>query len=295
MSVPILALLLLITGATESEQPYYLGNVGPRTNMQRVVSLAPSITEMLFALNVGDRVVGVTRFDDFPAEVKKLPIVGGYIDPSVEAIVALHPDLVVCVPNPGGRDRMEVLSRLGIPVLVMPERHLQDIFGNIRFLGKLLNKTSMAETLITAIKQRLQQVEVAVKGLEAPRALLVYGHKPLIAAGQGSFGDEMLHLAGGKNIVGNAVMLYPNLPMEEVIRLAPEVVIDASMSGSGAEISAPESTEFWNTWRVLPAVKNHHVYIFDSALWFRPGPRIAEGIEHLARLLHPKTTNQKTE
>ncbi len=252
-----------------------------------MVSLAPNITEILFALNVGDRVVGVTRFDDFPPAVKELPIVGGYIDPSVEAIAALAPNLVICVPNPGGRDRMEVLTRLGIPVLVLPEQHLQDIFVNIKFLGNLFERTPAAATLINAIKKRLQRVEAAVKGLEVPRTLLVYGHKPLIAAGPGSFGDEMLRLAGGMNVVGDAVVHYPNLPMEEVIRLSPEVVIDASISGSGAEVTAPEATEFWNTWQVLPAVKNHRVYIFDSALWFRPGPRIAEGIERLAGLLHP--------
>jgi iron complex transport system substrate-binding protein len=289
----VLVLLFLITGAPESEQPYFLDDAAPKTSVQRVVSLAPSITEMLFALDLGERVVGATRFDDFPAEVKKLPVVGGYIDPSIEAIVALKPDLVVCVRNPGGRDRLEVLLRLGIPVLVMPEQRLQDIFVNIRFLGKLFNKEPAAESITNAIIQCIQKVEVAVKGSETPLVLLVYGHKPLIAAGPGSFGDEMLRLAGGKNAVGDAVMHYPNLPMEEVIRLMPEVVIDASMSGSGAEFSAPEAKGFWSIWQVLPAVKNHRVYIFDSALWFRPGPRIAEGIEHLARLLHPtiKTHN----
>ncbi len=287
MNVPILALLLLIAGSTESEQPYYLGNAEPKNGVPRVVSLAPNVTEILFALNLGDRVVGVTRFDDFPPAVKELPIVGGYIDPSVEAIAALAPNLVICVPNPGGRDRMEVLTRLGIPVLVMPEQHLQDIFVNIKFLGNLFERTLAAETLTNRIKQRLQRVTAAVKNLKAPRALLVYGHKPLIAAGPGTFGDEMLRMANGKNVVGDSVVRFPSLPMEEVIRLAPDVIIDASMSGSGAEVTAPEATEFWNTWQVLPAVKNHRVHIFDSALWFRPGPRIAEGIEQLARLLHP--------
>lgn len=287
MNIPILALLLLVTATADAEQPYFLNDVRPKAGLQRVVSLAPNVTEILFALDLGKRVVGVTRFDDFPPEVKKLPIVGGYVDPSVEAIAALMPDLVICTPNPGGRDRMEVLTRLGLPVLVMPEQHLQDVFANIKFLGELFERKPAAETLANAIKQRLQRVEAAVTGIKAPRAILVYGHKPLIAAGPGGFGDEMLRRAGGKNVVGDAVVRYPTLPMEEVIRLAPEVIIDASMSGSGAEISAPEASEFWNTWQVLPAVKNHRVYIFDSALWFRPGPRIAEGIERLVRLLHP--------
>jgi iron complex transport system substrate-binding protein len=293
MNSPLLTLLLLAVGSNEFEQPYFLGDAAPKTSIHRVVSLAPNVTEILFALNLGDRVVGVTRFDDFPPEVKKLPIVGGYIDPSVEAIAALKPDLVICVPNPGGRDRMEVLTRLGLPVLVLPEQHLQDVFVNIRFLGELFERKPAAEILTNAIKQRLQRVTAAIAGINAPRTILVYGHKPLIAAGPGSFGDEMLRFAGGKNVVDNAVVRYPSLPMEEVIRLAPEVIIDASMSGSGAEISAPEATEFWNTWQVLPAIKNHRVHMFDSALWFRPGPRIAEGVERLARLLHPTLVFKK--
>ena len=288
----LLALLFVITDTAETEAPFFLGDAALKANVQRMVSLAPSITEMLFALNVGDNVVGVTRFDDFPAQVKKLPIVGGYIDPSVEAIVALKPDLVVCVKNPGGRDRLEVLTRLNIPVLVMPENHLMDIFTNIRYLGKLFNKTPRAETLINAITIHIHRIESNVRGLEAPRTLLIYGHKPLVAAGPGSFGDEMLQIAGAKNVAVDSSLRYPNLPMENVIRLAPEVIIDASISGTGAEISAPQAQDFWSTWQIIPAVKNKRVYIFDSALWFRPGPRIAEGIERLAKLLHPTLVNK---
>jgi iron complex transport system substrate-binding protein len=119
------------------------------------------------------------------------------------------------------------------------------------------------------------------------RALLVYGHKPIVAAGKGSFGDALLVLAGGENVAGGSMVPYPTLPVEEIIRLAPEVIIDASASGSGAELGPDEVQEVWGKWEVLPAVKHHRTHIFNSSEWFRAGPRIGEGLLKLAKILHP--------
>ena len=182
---------------------------------------------------------------------------------------------------------MDVLSRTGVPILVLPSYRLGDIFTVITTLGELFGKKETAGKLVTGIKSRIEQVSKLVEGARRPKVLLVYGHRPIMAAGKGSFGDTMLKLAGGENLLKDSKLRYPNVPMEEVIRLAPEVIIDASSSGTGAEMTRAEVEKVWGRWKILPAVKNRRVHIFDSALWFRPGPRVADGLERLFSILHP--------
>jgi iron complex transport system substrate-binding protein len=267
--------------------PEYLGEKRPSGVPGRVVSLAPNLTEILFAIGAGGRVVGVTTYDDYPEEVRKLPRVGGFVDPSVEAILGLEPDLVVCVPNPGGRNRMDALSRMGVPVLVLPSYRMEDIFTVTRTLGDLFGRKEAAGELIAGMKSRIERVSKLVEGARRPKVLLVYGHRPVMAAGKGSFGDTLLGLAGGQNVLKDSKIRYPTVPMEEVIRLMPEVIIDASSSGTGAEMTREEVEKVWARWKVLPAIKNHRVHVFDSALWFRPGPRVVDGLEKLFSILHP--------
>lgn len=294
-----LVLFLLAAGAAAGPQgsrptsPRYLGTARPAGTPKRVVSLAPSLTEILFALDRGDRVVGVTTYDDYPEEVERLPRVGGFVDPSVEAVLGLAPDLVVCVPNPGGRNRMEVLDRLGIAVLVLPARSLEDIYAAVHTLGEVFDCGNKASELVAGMQARIRHVRTRVGGLPRPRVLLVYGHKPVIAAGPDTFADDLLRLAGGRNVLTGKGVRYPTVPMEQVIRLAPAVIVDASASGKGAEMTPAEVQQVWRRWKVVPAVRGERVHVFDSAIWFRPGPRVVEGIERLAAILHPEKTHEE--
>jgi iron complex transport system substrate-binding protein len=269
-------------------EAYYLESQKPASMPQRVVSLAPNLTEMIFALELGDRVVGVTRYDDFPAAVTALPKVGGFIDPNLEAIIALHPDLVVCVPNSGEKDRLVTLTKLRTPVLVLPTYGLEDIFTSMETLGKLFDQSEKARRLVADLRSHIDRLAKMVAGATTVKVMLVYGHRPLVVAGKGSFGDSLLARAGGINIVGDSAVPYPTLSMEEVIRLKPEVIIDASMSGSGAEMTASEVRSFWERWMVIPAIKSNRVHLFDSSVWFRAGPRIGAGLEELIRIVHPE-------
>jgi iron complex transport system substrate-binding protein len=164
---------------------------------------------------------------------------------------------------------------------------MEDIFSVIKTLGELFEKPESAKKLIDGMQARIAGVAEKVKKVRRPKVLLVYGHRPIMAAGKDSFGDTMLKLAGGDNVLKDSKMRYPNVPMEEVIRLMPEVIIDASSSGTGAEMTREEVEKVWGRWKVLPAVKNRRVHIFNSALWFRPGPRVAQGLEELFSILHP--------
>jgi len=272
----------------QPSHPVYLGGTEPEGRVERIVSLAPNLTEIAFALGAGDKIVGVTKYDDHPPAVEKLPRVGGFVDPSLEGILALEPDLVVCVPNPGGRDRMDVLARMGVAVLVLPSYSLQDIFVVVEKMGQVLDRERRASELVESMKSEIKRVKARIGGKKRPRVLLVYGHKPLVAAGKGSFANTLLTIAGGNNVLGDSSVRYPTVPAETVIGLQPQVVIDASASGTGSELDRQEARKFWNRWKVIPAVKNDRVYVFDSALWFRPGPRIVEGLERLSLLLHPE-------
>jgi len=286
-----LLLLVVLTGlaagARAATAPYWLLGRRPVHAVRRVVSLAPNLTEMMFALGAGSLVVGVTRYDDYPPAVKKLPRVGGFIDPSVEGILALQPDLVICTPNPGGRQRLEVLVRMRVAVLVLPCYDLAGILAALERLGQVVGRRGRAARLRATMKARITEIGTSLAGRARPRVLLLYGHRPLVAAGPGSFAHEMVELAGGRNVLEDSPTRYPVLPLEQVIRLAPDIIIDAAMAGGG-EAGRREETSFWKRFSVIPAVRRGRVYRFDSALWFRPGPRVVEGIERLARLLHPE-------
>lgn len=268
-------------------KPAFLGQTRPAGRIARVVSLAPNLTEILFALGAGDRVVGVTRYDDYPKAVESIPKVGGFLDPSLEAIMGLRPDLVVCVPNSGNRKRMETLIRLHVPVFVLPAHSLADVYAAIFELGRLLHREERARLLVDDMRTRINAVAVRSRLRKKPKVLMVYGHNPLVVAGPGSFADELMSLAGAENVLSGEGVRYPSLPLEMVIKLSPEVIIDASSSATGASVGLAQVERFWGRLKVVPAVKTGRVHLFDSALWFRPGPRLAEGLERLEALLHP--------
>lgn len=263
----------------------FLDGVEPRGGVARVVSLAPNLTEIVFALGAGERLVGVTRYDDFPEEVKGIPRVGGFIDPSIEAIAALRPDLVLCVRSPGGRERLSVLPRLGIPVAVLPDGGLDDLYQNMRTLAELLSRRASAIVLDAKLRLQVARVESRARGRASLRTLMVYGHRPLVAAGRASFPGELLRLAGGENVLPAEGPAFPTVPLEVIISYAPEVIIDASSSGTGGEVSREEAMGFWKRYPVLPAVRDGNVHAVESAGWFRLGPRVPEALERLRDIL----------
>lgn len=279
---PIVALAFLLLGAEPPEPVLYLDDLKPQPPIARIVSLAPSLTEILFALGLGDRVVGVTRFDDYPPEVAALPRVGGYLDPSVEAILALAPDLVVTVRNASNEARMRSLARLRVPVLVLGEAGLYDLWGNIAYLGALLGQDGPAAVLLAELQGRARAVAAKASALPRPRTLVLYSRRPFVAAGPGTFADEMLRLSGGENVLESARVRYPTIPTEELFRLSPAIIVDASdQNGRGTD------ARFWEPYRAIPAVAAGRVHTVDPVLFFRPGPRIVQGLERLLGVLHP--------
>lgn len=252
--------------------------------VRRIVSLTPNTTEALFAIGAGERLVGRSRFCDYPPEVRALPAVGGYVDPSFEAILALEPDLVTGARGPAGSSIAERLEQRGIATWFPITESIAGIEEMIRGLGQRTGRGAQADELVQRIRSRLAAIRTATGPRPRPRVLLVFGLAPIVAAGPGSFPDEMLALAGADNAIRQGTR-YPLLGMETVLGFAPDVVIDAAVAeGHGQDRIRPDSPG----WSALEAVRKGRVIAIDDNSVLRPGPRVAEGVARLAASLHPE-------
>jgi iron complex transport system substrate-binding protein len=249
----------------------------------RVVSLSPSTTETLDAIGALDRLVGRSRYCDYPPEVRKLPQVGGYVDPSLEAILGLRPDLVVGARGPMGAGLVDRLDHQGIATFFPPTESVAQVREMILALGERTGHATQAQAVVKALDARLAAVARAVSGKPRPRALLVFGLEPVVVAGPGGFPDEMLRLAGGENVVREGPA-YPTIGFERVLALDPDVVLDAAMEeGHGQTRITTEAPG----WRDVRAVRAGRVVAIQDESVLRPGPRLGQGVAVLARALHP--------
>jgi iron complex transport system substrate-binding protein len=278
----LLSIPLLLFTACEKARSNGRNRPADAAGAQRVVSLSPGTTEAVFAMNSGNRLVGRSRYCDFPAAAKELPSVGGFIDPSLEAILGLSPDLVIGVMGPGGPKIAEQLGGRGIASYFPPTDTLQQIQSMVRGLGVRFAAATDAQTVVARIAQQQKVVENAVRGRKRPRAVFLFGLRPIVVAGRGGFADEVLRLAGAENAV--TAGRYPTLGIEQVIALDPDVLVDATgASGHAGETVNKDTTGF----RELRAVKEDRLISVRDDRVLRPGPRIGEGLMVLARALHP--------
>jgi iron complex transport system substrate-binding protein len=249
---------------------------------RRIVSLAPSITETLFALGAGERLVGVTAYCDYPPEAAGLPRIGGYDTPNVEVIAALAPDLVIAPAEGTLAAPVAALRRLGLRVEAVEVKSLDDLFAAVARVGALAGREDAGRALAAGLRARADAVRRAVRERPRARALLVLDHDPTIAAARGTFGDALLEAAGAANVAAGATSPYPQLSAESILGLAPEVIVDASMA---ADEPALREARARARWARLPAAR---VVAIEPDLLVRPGPRLVDGLERLARALHPE-------
>ena len=259
---------------------------------QRIVSLAPSLTETLFALGLGDRVVGVTRYCAHPPEVAELPKVGGHLDPNFEAIVALEPDLVVLIPS--GEASGKRLESLGIPVLKIDQHDVESLLASISILAEACGVEETGARLRSAMETRLDAISRIVEGAPRPRTVVVVGHdisggivRSVWAAGPDTFYDGVLEIAGGVNAVAGGLVRYPELSREGLATLDPDVVLDvvAGVEERGAEID--DIYAGWGGLVELRAVREDRVQVLEGDLMVVPGPRLPEMVAEIAKALHP--------
>jgi iron complex transport system substrate-binding protein len=252
---------------------------------KRIIALAPSITEIIFALGQQDRLKGTTQFSNYPAEAAKLPKVGSYVRLDLERIVALNPDLCIAIKDGNPKGIIDRLQSLNIPVFAVNPRNLESMMQTIQKIGSILNASQKANTLVKNMRSRIQQVDALVSRIDRrPRVFIQIGISPIISAGRNTFIHELVVRAGGINVAaGNRA--YPHFSREQVLALAPDVLIITSMARSGAFEKAKAD---WNRLSHMPAVREKRIYTVNSDVFDRPSPRLLDALEILTRLLHPK-------
>lgn len=292
--IVFLALILLagmLAGCQPQFQPgTYTDDMGRSVNIQkipqRIVSHVPSITETLFALGLGEKVVGVDDYSDYPEEAKSKQSVGNYFNPSIESIVALEPDLVL---TDGHSDSIKQLDNLGINYLVMDPKDMDGIFRNIELLGKVAGIEGRARKLIDDMKKEITGVLDRVKGAPRVRVLHILDATDLSnpwTAGPGSFLDAFITMAGGENIAAKAPAPWVQFSIERIVNADPEIIILPTTHGSASTL--PEMLKTNPAWRGITAVKQGRIYTVDADLVDRSGPRIVQGLKEIAKILHPE-------
>jgi iron complex transport system substrate-binding protein len=256
---------------------------------QRIVSTAPSLTETIFALGAGDRVVGVTTWCLHPDAARAKPKIGGYSNPSLEAIIALRPDLVVV--DGGRNDLAPRLAEMGVPVLDVRLDSLGSIEDAIRAIAARLDESGQGKALTARIAAQRAAVVRAVAGRPRPRTLLLIGHSPdaltsIYAVGPKSFLGEMLEAAGGENVLGDVRLPFPRISVEEVIGRDPDVILTILSPPAELTDAAARARRLWSAYPSLRAVRTGAIRVIVDETMVQPGPRIGEKLAILAEALH---------
>lgn len=294
--IALLFLLLVAAGRAGADSPVSLrDDRGVEVRLSRpparIVSLAPSLTEIVFLLGAQERLVGVTRFCNVPPEASLLPRVGGVVDPDVERIVAARPDLVLCTTDGNPKEKVRILEEMGIPCFAVGPQDLSAVFGTIERIGVLLGVPETAKREAASLRERTARVSgsgpCAGRGVEAgggspplrPRVLFAVSTSPVIVAGTGTFLDELIRRAGGSNAAQGFAGRYPRLSVEDLVAASPDILLIAAMRG------VERFPEAVTRWKEIPAFRDHEVHSLDGDLVTRPGPRMVDALEEVARIL----------
>lgn len=251
---------------------------------KRIISLAPSLTEVCFAIDSGAALVGVTHYCNYPPQARNKPSIGGMVSPNLEKIAELNPDLILVNVEGNSKEDFAKLESLGYRLFVTNPRTIEDIYRSILTIGKILGRDSTATRLVESLEEREETIWSLVKNEKKPKVFAIISMTPLMTAGPTTFINQLIEKAGGANIASQATLPYPIYNREEVLHQRPDYLVvttDAVYSLRALYAEFPE-------WENLPAVKKRQVLMVNSDLVTRPGPRIIQGLEILARVIHPE-------
>ena len=283
--------LLAATALFAAPQQTLTDHLGRRVTLperpQRIVSLAPSLTETVYALGAGDRLVGVTNYCDFPVEAQSKPKIGDMLNPNLERITAMHPDLVLITKEGNRRDTLTALEHLNIAVFAVETERLDDISRMFRDVGRAIGEAAAGLTLANTLDQRLSRVQHTMAGQKARRVLMVIWLQPVVTVGRGTFLNDLLERAGARSIADIDSQPWPKLSVEEIVRSDPEYIVVTRSPGF-----SPGRDELLKLpgWKELTAVKQDRIISMPDTVQ-RPGPRIADMLDLLARAIHPEAFN----
>jgi iron complex transport system substrate-binding protein len=247
----------------------------------RIISLAPSITETLFALDKGKTLIAVTDYCDYPSNARLKTSIGGMVTPSFEKIADLKPDLILITVEGNNREDFNKLQNLGYKIFVTKPKDIEGIYKSINDVGKIIGAESSAYALIRSMRGR--QLTVTSQAAKSPKMkiLTIISLQPLISAGNGTFINELIKMAGGENIVSGTVLPYPILNREEVLKQNPDIIVVMDDVVKNQE----EVLRFFPEWKNINAFRSRKVFLVDGDILSRPGPRIIEGLEKISSII----------
>ena len=273
---------------------------GQKTNIpvsavkpDRIVSLAPNLTEILFELGLNQNIVAVSSNSDYPAEAANKIKVGTFWHPDIEAIIACKPDLVITLWFEQQKSVAESLKRLGYRVLTLKIETIEELWTVIEKIGSATDRKQAAYELVNNIKNKLSELRNKTSHTKKIKVLWAFQTEPLRLAGRNTFINELIELAGGENAIGPTIQQYPSISTEELLACEAEVIIQSAMDAANIEKQQKAAELYWQKYPSLPAVKNNRICVLDSDAVLRLGPRLPNGLEIIAGYLHPDIFKQQ--
>jgi len=258
---------------------------------KRIISLAPSITEILFALGLNEEIAAITNFCDYPEAALSKPRIGGFVNPDTEKIVSLKPDLIIGIRDGNRMDTVDRLNDFGFPVYLIDPKGFDGVMGTIKNIGDVVGREKESRRMIKELVDKRENMITLTRSLSKPKVFFQVGDVPLITVGKGTLADDLIRLAGGRSISQNELVSYPSYSIETILAKAPEIIIMTSMESKKDHVNLVKR---WQNWKSIPAVKMNAIHVIDSNLVDRPTPRIAEGLEAIVRIIHPEVFKEKT-
>ena len=252
----------------------------------RIVSLAPNLTEILFALELGERIVAVSGDSDWPRKAANKKRIGSFWQPNAEAIIASKPDLVITLWFEQQKAVADTLNRLGIRVLTLKIEKIEELFTAIKKIGAATSCKQRADKLVQNMKNEMNGLQLKVDSTDKVRVLWVVQVEPLRVAGRNTFINELIEIAGGENAIGTTIQQYPPVGTEELLACGAEAIIQSAMGTKDISEQQKAAEMFWSKYPSLPAVKNNRIYVVNPDTILRLGPRLAQGIKLVAHYLH---------
>lgn len=265
----------------------------PLEKLDRIVSMAPNLTEILFALGLEERIAGVTIHSDYPPAAEKKPKIGTFWQPNIEAVIAAKPDLVITLSFEQQRNLGKRLEASGCRILTVNIEKVSDLFAAIEKIGEATKTTQKANQLIVNIKKELGDVAAMFDPAERVRVLWVIQTEPLRVAGRETFVNEIITLAGGENAIGATLQQYPPIGTEQLYSCGADVIITAAERREELPKQQQKALKFWSRFKNIPAVKNKRIYVIDPGPVSRLSPRLPEAVKNVAECLRPELFDKK--
>jgi len=259
---------------------------GKSDRLTRIVSTAPNLTEILFALGLDDRIVAVSSDSDYPPQAQEREKIGSFWLPDVEAVISARPDLVVTLGFTRQKNLARRLQRVGYQTISVKIEKVSELYSAIKKIGHAVGKNTKASELVEQIRFELDTLSQRFEGAR-PKVLYVVQREPFRVAGRNTFVNEIIELAGGQNAIGPTIQMYPPIGAEQIIACKAEVIIEPVMAGGDRAEHKDNALKYWNKFPSLPAVKNGRIYAIDAEIISRLSPRLCQAVKTMARCIRP--------